>query len=163
MMRNVHVQRRHFNEWVLSLIDAGTGHAHYCPKWCLHCSWLYIFTIPNTKGFRFPPHHQSCLHPRWILKMTSPKILKGIFAMMYPQISLVKIEKIWSKISSMNIYRDQVHRRKVNALWVKGGNRGNLKCWKVNDHSALIFHRKIFISFLSDAKLQNFMIDFWVW
>ena len=27
------------------------------------------------------------------------------------------------------------------ALWVKSGNRGNLKCLKVNDNFALIFHR----------------------
>ena len=33
------------------------------------------------------------------------------------------------------------------ALWVKSGNRGNLKCLKVNDYFALIFHRNIFISF----------------
>ena len=42
-----------------------------------------------------------------------------------------------------------------SALWVKSGNRGNLKCLKVNDNFALIFHRKIFISFLSDAKLPK--------
>ena len=41
------------------------------------------------------------------------------------------------------------------ALWVKSGNRGNLKCLKVNNHFALIFHRKIFISFLSDVKLTK--------
>ena len=41
------------------------------------------------------------------------------------------------------------------ALWVKSGNRRNLKCWQVNDHSALIFHRKVIIPFLNDAKLQN--------
>ena len=41
------------------------------------------------------------------------------------------------------------------ALWVKSGNRGNLKCWKVNDNFAFIFHRKTIISFLSDAKLRN--------
>ena len=42
-----------------------------------------------------------------------------------------------------------------NALWVKSGNRGNLKCLKVDDHFALIFHQKMFISFLSDAKLPK--------
>ena len=41
------------------------------------------------------------------------------------------------------------------ALWVKGGNRGNLKCLKVNDNFALIFHQQMFISFLSDAKLPK--------
>ena len=41
------------------------------------------------------------------------------------------------------------------ALWVKSGNRGNLKCLKVNDDFALIFHRKVFISFLSDSKLPE--------
>ena len=46
-------------------------------------------------------------------------------------------------------------RKSDNALWVKSGNRGNLKCLKVNNHFALIFHRKIFISFLSDAKLPK--------
>ena len=35
----------------------------------------------------------------------------------------------------------------VNALWVKSGNRGNLKCLKVNDNLALIFCQKRFISF----------------
>ena len=44
---------------------------------------------------------------------------------------------------------------KDNALWVKSGNRGNLKCLKVNDDFALIFHRKVFISFLSDSKLPE--------
>ena len=29
-----------------------------------------------------------------------------------------------------------------NALWVKSGNRGNLKCLKVNNHFALIFQKK---------------------
>ena len=42
------------------------------------------------------------------------------------------------------------------ALWVKSGNRGNLKCLKVNDHYVLIFHQKMFISFLSGAKLSTF-------
>ena len=42
-----------------------------------------------------------------------------------------------------------------NALWVKSGNRGNLICLKVNNHFALICQRKIFISFLSDAKLPK--------
>ena len=41
------------------------------------------------------------------------------------------------------------------ALWVKSGNRGNLKCLKVNNHFVLIFHRQIFISFLSDAKMPK--------
>ena len=41
------------------------------------------------------------------------------------------------------------------ALWVKSGNRGNLKCLKVNNHFVLIFHRKIFVSFLSDAKMPK--------
>ena len=41
------------------------------------------------------------------------------------------------------------------ALWVKSGNRGNLKCLKVNDQYALIFHRKMFIAFLSDTKLSK--------
>ena len=41
------------------------------------------------------------------------------------------------------------------ALWVKSGNRANLKCLEVNDNFALIFHRKILISFLSDAKLPT--------
>ena len=41
------------------------------------------------------------------------------------------------------------------ALWVKSGNRGNLKCLNVNDHYELIFDRKMFISFLSDAKLLH--------
>ena len=40
-----------------------------------------------------------------------------------------------------------------NALWVKSGNTGNLKCLKENNHFALVFHRKMLISFLSDAKL----------
>ena len=40
----------------------------------------------------------------------------------------------------------------INALSAKSGNRGNLKCLKVNNHFALIFHRKIFISFLSVVK-----------
>ena len=39
------------------------------------------------------------------------------------------------------------------ALWVKSGNRGNLKCLKVDNNFAVIFHRKTFILFLSDAKL----------
>ena len=43
----------------------------------------------------------------------------------------------------------------VIALWVKSGNRGNLICLKVNNHFALICQRKIFISFLSDAKLPK--------
>ena len=43
-----------------------------------------------------------------------------------------------------------------NALWVKSGNRGNLKCLKVNNNFAVIFHRKTFILFLSDAKLLKF-------
>ena len=43
----------------------------------------------------------------------------------------------------------------LSALWVKSGNRGNLKCLKVNNHFALIFYRKIFITFLSDAKLSK--------
>ena len=43
----------------------------------------------------------------------------------------------------------------ITALWVKSGNRGNLKCLKVDDHFALIFHQKMFISFLSDAKLPK--------
>ena len=43
----------------------------------------------------------------------------------------------------------------INALCVKSGNRGNLKCLKVNDDFALIFHRKVFISFLSDSKLPE--------
>ena len=42
-----------------------------------------------------------------------------------------------------------------SALWVKSGNRGNLKCLRVNNHLALIFHRKMFISLLSDAKLPK--------
>ena len=42
-----------------------------------------------------------------------------------------------------------------NALWVKSGNRGNLKCLNVNDHYELIFYRKMLISFLSDAKLLH--------
>ena len=41
----------------------------------------------------------------------------------------------------------------TTALWVKSGNRGNLKCLKVNNHFAVIFHRKTFILFLSDVKL----------
>ena len=41
------------------------------------------------------------------------------------------------------------------ALWVKSGNRWNLKCLKVNKHFALIFYQKILISFLSDAKLPK--------
>ena len=41
------------------------------------------------------------------------------------------------------------------ALWVRSGNRGNLKCLKVNDYFALIWDKKKFISFSSDAKLQN--------
>ena len=41
------------------------------------------------------------------------------------------------------------------ALWVKSGDKRNLKCLKVNDNFALIFHWKIFISFLSDAKLPK--------
>ena len=44
----------------------------------------------------------------------------------------------------------------IIALCVKSGNRGNLKCLKVNDHYVLIFHRKMFISFLSGAKLSTF-------
>ena len=44
----------------------------------------------------------------------------------------------------------------IIALWVKSGNRGNLKCLKVNDHYVLIFHQKMFISFLSGAKLSTF-------
>ena len=43
----------------------------------------------------------------------------------------------------------------INALWVKSGNRGNLKCLKVINHFAIIFHRKIFISLLSDAKMPK--------
>ena len=50
-----------------------------------------------------------------------------------------------------------------NALWIKSGNRGNLKCWKENDHIALIVHRKNFISFLSDAKLQKLYNWFLGW
>ena len=42
-----------------------------------------------------------------------------------------------------------------NALWVKSGNRGILKCLKVNNHFELIFHRKMFIYFLGDAKLPK--------
>ena len=42
-----------------------------------------------------------------------------------------------------------------SALWVKSGNRGNLKCLKLDDHFALIFHQQMFISFLSDAKLPK--------
>ena len=41
------------------------------------------------------------------------------------------------------------------ALWVKSGNRGNLKCLKVNNNFALIFCQKFFIPFLSDAKLPK--------
>ena len=52
----------------------------------------------------------------------------------------------YSTIKILHIY---------NALWVKSGNRGNLKCLNVNNHFALIFHRKFFISFLSDAKLPK--------
>ena len=43
----------------------------------------------------------------------------------------------------------------INALWVKSGNRANLKCLKVNNDFALIFHRKFFISFLIDAELPK--------
>ena len=42
-----------------------------------------------------------------------------------------------------------------NALWVKSGNRGNLKYLKANNHFALIFYRKFFISFLSEPKLPK--------
>ena len=41
------------------------------------------------------------------------------------------------------------------ALWVKSGDKRNLKCLKVNDNFALIFHWKVFISFLSHAKLPK--------
>ena len=41
------------------------------------------------------------------------------------------------------------------ALWVKSGNRGNLKCLNVNDHYEFILYRKMFISFLSEAKLLH--------
>ena len=43
----------------------------------------------------------------------------------------------------------------ATALWVKSDNRGILKCLNVNDHYKLIFYRKMFISFLSDAKLLH--------
>ena len=42
-----------------------------------------------------------------------------------------------------------------NPLWVKSGNRGNLKFLNVNDHYELIFYQQMFISFLSDAKLLH--------
>ena len=51
--------------------------------------------------------------------------------------------------------RQKIATGRHTALWVKSGNRGNLKCLKVNNHFALIFHQKIFISFLSDAKLPK--------
>ena len=41
----------------------------------------------------------------------------------------------------------------TSALWVKSGNRGNLKYLKVNDNFASIFHRQIVISFLIEAEL----------
>ena len=50
----------------------------------------------------------------------------------------------------------EVFRCLATALWVKNGNRGNLKSLKVNDNYVLIFHRKMFISFLSGAKLSTF-------
>ena len=43
----------------------------------------------------------------------------------------------------------------ATALWVKSGNRGILKCLKVNNNFELIFHRKMFIYFLGDAKLPK--------
>ena len=44
---------------------------------------------------------------------------------------------------------------KQQALWVKSGNRGNLKCLNVNNHFTLIFYQKYIILFLSDAKLPK--------
>ena len=58
--------------------------------------------------------------------------------------------------SPREIYIDNMRSAEAfNALWVNSGNRGNLKCLKVNNHFELIFYRKIFISFFSDAKLPK--------
>ena len=68
---------------------------------------------------------------------------------------------VWCRacIRHHQMYKCKVKHFKLNAfisaLWVKSGNRGNLKCWKVNDHFAPIFHQKMFISLLSDAKLPK--------
>ena len=63
-------------------------------------------------------------------------------------------EKVWVDFKELNSFLLGL-RFPPSALWVKSGNRGNLKCLKVNNHFALIFHPKIFISFLSDTKLPK--------
>ena len=60
-----------------------------------------------------------------------------------------KISHLWE----YNVYQESPYTD--SPLWVKSGNRGNLKCLKVNQYFAHIFHRKMFISFLSDTKLAK--------
>ena len=59
--------------------------------------------------------------------------------------------RLWLKAAS-----EDWNDKQFSALWVKSGNRGNLKYLKENDHYVLIFHRKMFIIFLSGAKLSTF-------
>ena len=60
--------------------------------------------------------------------------------------------KNWKKNYWRVLTTPEFHFLDHNALWVKSGNRGNLKCLKVNNHFALIFHQKKYIYFLSDGK-----------
>ena len=65
-------------------------------------------------------------------------ILARLFALARKQI----------KNKTRQIYFSRGILNQCNALWVKSGNRGSLKCLQVNDNFVLIFYRKFLISFL---------------
>ena len=97
-------------------------------------------TIDFIRSTHFNPHWQLAVYKNtlccWAVSTISCKYI----------VIKSRLDDVQTILSSSQLYV-----MCWNALWVKSGNRGNLKCLKVNNHFALIFYRKIFISFLSDA------------
>ena len=91
--------------------------------------WLSLTTLCFLKGFMF--------HAMQLQQNLQPESSFHIYRFIVQSM-------VWVIHCTMAIY-----------ILVKSGNRGNLKCLKVNNNFALIFYRKMSISFLSDAKLTK--------
>ena len=117
---------------------------------CMCCSsGLFAFGLPWLKAIM--SFGTGCNRFQQNLNHTCqfsfyPELMQRIHLMNYNC-----LEKLMMRLGFVQMFS----KVRINALWVKSGNRGNLKCLKVNNHFALIFYRKFFISFLSDAKLPK--------
>jgi len=123
----------------------------YCPT-VSSCVYVYIYVLINF-WLCYVIKFTWMIQQRW--KTFDATVRIGFCPFLTLKNSFQALNWFFDISNGQTPFNQLIQIYEATALWVKSGNRGILKCLKVNNHFELIFHRKMFIYFLGDAKLPK--------